>query len=598
MPNGQPTIARRILVAEDDGMIAEAICDRLTDAGYEVVARPDSGAGAVEAALTLRPELVLMDVKLKGDMDGIRASELINQRMRVPVVYLTGDSDQKTLERAKSASAYGYVLKPFHIRNLIVAIEVALDRFEMERRLEDSRLTYATILGSISDGVIAADTHGRVRFMNAVAERLTGWSNREAEGEPIRTVLRVTNSRGDVSALDLIELALTSKTPAAFGRDTFAVDRAGPRVPVDGNVSCIVDGLGRVVGTAIAVRDVTHARKAESDLRAVAEQLRVVVDTAVDGVLMFDASGTILMANPACERLFGYTSLELTGSNLEALMPSPLPTANGSRRPGSQQHRPIVVMERATICHRRDRSTFPAEISVGEVRSPDRPSFVGVIHDITERRELETAYLEAVEREQRRFGTDLHDGLGQELTGLSLLLSALIRAEREARGPHAADLEQANEVARHALQSCQAIAHGLSPIGPTEGGLIRALRDLVARLKAPSGPRVEILVSEVSRLGLSAAATDHLYRIAQEALSNALKHAHAHSIQVSLDVEREHVRLEIRDDGEGVTHSGSESPGLGLRTMQYRASLIGARLEIAHFAPGGTRIVCDCPQSA
>jgi two-component system, cell cycle sensor histidine kinase and response regulator CckA len=281
MSSGQPSTARRILVAEDDGMIAEAICDRLTDAGYEVVARPDSGAGAVEAALTLRPDLVLMDVRLKGDMDGIRASELINQRMRVPVVYLTGDSDQTTLERAKSASAYGYVLKPFHIRNLIVAIEVALDRFEMERRLEDSRLTYATILGSISDGVIATDTHGRVRFMNAVAERLTGWSNREAEGEPVGTVLKVTDSRGDVSALDLIARVLASKTPAAFGQDTFAVNRAAFRVPVDGGISCIVDGLGRVVGASIALRDVTHARKAESDLRAMAEQLRVVVDTAV-----------------------------------------------------------------------------------------------------------------------------------------------------------------------------------------------------------------------------------------------------------------------------------------------------------------------------
>jgi two-component system, LuxR family, sensor kinase FixL len=518
--------------------------------------------------------------------------------MRVPVVYLTGDSDQKTLERAKSASAYGYVLKPFHIRNLIVAIEVALDRFEMERRLEESRLTYATILGSISDGVIAADTLGRIRFMNAVAERLTGWSNREAEGEPVGTVLKVTDSRGDVSALDLIARVLASKTPGAFGQDTFAVNRAAVRVPVDGSISCIVDGLGHVVGASIALRDVTHARKAESDLRAVAEQLRVVIDTAVDGVLMFDASGTILMLNPACERLFGYTSLELTGSNIEALMPSPLPAADGSRRPSSQSHRPIVVMERATICHRRDRSTFPAEISVGEVRSPDRPLFVGVIHDITERRELETAYLEAVEREQRRFGTDLHDGLGQELTGLSLLLSALIRTEREAHGPHTGDLEQADEVARHALQSCRAIARGLSPIGPTEGGLIRALHDLVSRLKAPTGPRVEILVSEVSRLGLSPAATDHLYRIAQEALSNALKHARAQSIQVSLDVEREHVRLEIRDDGQGVTEAGGESPGLGLRTMQYRASLIGARLEIAHFGPSGTRIVCDCPQSA
>jgi len=155
----------RVLVAEDEGLIAEAICDRLTEAGCEVVATADTGVGAVEAALALRPDLILMDVRLKGDMDGIRASELVNEKMRVPVVYLTGHSDQKTLQRAKAASAYGYVLKPFHIRNLIVTIEVAVDRFEMERRLEDSQLTYATILGSIADGVIAVDTQGCVRFL-------------------------------------------------------------------------------------------------------------------------------------------------------------------------------------------------------------------------------------------------------------------------------------------------------------------------------------------------------------------------------------------------------------------------------------------------
>src|SRR6202043_1241361 len=146
-------------------------------------------------------------------------------------------------------------------------------------------------------------------------------------------------------------------------------------------------------------------------------------------------------------------------------------------------------------------------------------------------------------------------------------------------------------VARHALQSCQTIARGLSPIGATEGGLIFALRDLVSRLKAPLGPTVDISVSEVARLGLSPATTDHLYRIAQEALANALKHAHANAIKVTLDVEPELVRLEIRDDGEGVKILGADASGLGLRTMQYRASLIGARFEIAPLQPHGTRVI-------
>jgi CheY-like chemotaxis protein len=180
-----------------------------------------------DIALALRPDLILMDVRLKGDKDGIRAAELINEKVRIPVVYLTGDSDQKTLQRAKAASAYGYVLKPFKIRNLLVAIEVAVDRFEMEWRLEDSQLTYATILGSIADGVIAVDTQGCVRFMNGVAERLTGWSTREAQQEQLGTVLNVTDSGGGQAAVDLIARVLTSRTTFSLGVGAFVINPEG-----------------------------------------------------------------------------------------------------------------------------------------------------------------------------------------------------------------------------------------------------------------------------------------------------------------------------------------------------------------------------------
>ena len=418
-----------------------------------------------------------MDVRLKGEVDGIRASELINQKMRVPVVYLTGDSDLKTLERAKAASAYGYVLKPFHIRNLIVAIEVAIDRFEMERRLEDSQLTYATILGSITDAVIAVDTERRVRFMNGVAERLTGWSTLDAERAPLHTILRISDPTGDQVATELIERVFTSRMRSPLRRDAFVLSREGTtRVAVDGAMSCVVDSLGRIVGASITLRDVTDARRAEA-----------------------------------------------------------------------------------------------------------------------ERRDLEAALLDAVGREQRRFATDLHDGLGQELTGLSLLLSALASTAHAARSPHASDLERASEVARHAHESCRSVARGLSPIAPAEGGLIDALRGLVSRVKGSSGPAVDIAVSEVSPLGLSPAASDHLYRIAQEALANALKHAHASAITVSLDIDPATVRLEICDDGEGLKVPEVTTEGLGLRTMRYRASLLGARFQVRPSQPG-TCIVCECPQ--
>jgi PAS domain S-box-containing protein len=581
----------RILVVEDEALIAEEICDRLSQHGYEMLGVVDTGEAAIEAALARRPDLILMDIRLKGPIDGIEAAERISERLRVPVVYLTAHSDQKTLQRAKATSVFGYVLKPFHVKNLLVAIEVAMDRFETDRRLEESRLTYATILSSISEAVIATDTAGAVRFMNPAAERLTGWTTREAQGIAAETVLHLVADDGQCTA-DLVGSALRTRGMLQLTGDAEAVGRYGARVSVDGNIACVVDGLGRLVGASITLRDVTETRTAQSALKTAAARISAVFATAVDGVLLLDAAGTVLMSNPACAELFGCASDEIVGRSIDAWMASPL-EADGFARSG-----PVRLSARATAVRRKDRSAFPAEVSVGETRDAGATVFVCVIHDVSERKALEAALLAAVESERRRFGTDLHDGLGQELTGLSLLLAALVRSAGELDRTLAADLERAHEVAKFALRSCKTIARGLSPVADTEGGLVGALRALVARLDAPSGPRVDLSISEFSDLGLSPAATDHLYRIAQEAVANALKHAHATSIRVTLDVEPESVRLEICDDGSGVGTFGAEPGGLGLRTMHYRAAMIGARI---HFAPqgnSGTCVVCECPQAA
>jgi len=589
----------RVLIVEDEASIADEISARLERVGCDIVAIADSGAGAIAAAATLDPGLILMDIRLKGDLDGIDAAERINAVRHVPVVYLTSHSDRLTLERAKSDSAYGYVLKPFKMPSLLAAIEVALNRFENERRLEDGRLTYATILESISDVVIATDVEGCVCFMNAVAERLTGWSTRQALGEFAGTVLQLEQPPSEPRIQDLVAEVLATRASATFGRDAVVRSHDGDPVLVDGCITCIVDGLGRLVGTSITMRDVTNDRRAAAQIKSMSERLRAVVETAVDGVLLLDAEGNIQLFNPACERLFGFGSHQLIGRPVDVLLPSPLPTLPPQTAIDRDlEHPPLLLSARPTTATRRDGRRFPAEISVGEARLSGAPLFVCVIHDLTERNELREALLDAIGHEQRRFGTDLHDGLGQELTGLSLLLAAFVRTAQAAKPVSAADLEQARQIVTHAIRSCQAIAHGLSPVGG-DGGLILALRELVAGLNGPSGPTVDLAISEVARLGLSAVATDHLFRIAQEALANALKHAHAHAIHVSLDVEEARVRLVICDDGEGLVPNSAESKGLGLRTMQYRASVIGARLEIRP-APArpGTCVVCECPQAA
>jgi PAS domain S-box-containing protein len=240
----------RVLVVEDEMLTAKAIRDVLTHSGCEVVDTVDTGQGAIAVAASARPDLVLMDVQLNGEMDGVQAAELIYERLQIPVVYLTAHSDHSTLQRARGTATFGCVLKPFRIQNLLATMEVAVHRFRTEQRLKESELTHETILGSISDGVIATDTEARIRFMNPVAEQLTGWPLWEAQGQPLDAVLRLEDAAGELSQLRLVARVLAAHDPVHFDGSDFVVARGRERVPVDGAVSRVVDGLGR--GTTIS----------------------------------------------------------------------------------------------------------------------------------------------------------------------------------------------------------------------------------------------------------------------------------------------------------------------------------------------------------
>ncbi|WP_437631162.1 ATP-binding protein [Sorangium sp. So ce854] len=181
----------RILVVEDEQIVALDLRGRLTQLGYEVVATAATGAAAIARAAELHPDLVLMDIKLSGPMDGIEAAEKIQQIRETPVVYLTAFGDDVTLTRAKARELYGYVLKPFDERELQIAIEVALFRHRTAQQLAEREAWLAAVLGGVSDGVVASDAAGRVRLMNGVAEALSGWRAEDASGRDLGDVLRL-----------------------------------------------------------------------------------------------------------------------------------------------------------------------------------------------------------------------------------------------------------------------------------------------------------------------------------------------------------------------------------------------------------------------
>ena len=184
------TTNARILIVEDEAIVAMDIRHRLEKLGYVPVQSVASGEEAVEAAAELDPDLILMDIQLSGAMDGIEAAGFIRERSGTPVIFLTAYSDHASIERAKVADAFGYVLKPFEERELGIAIEMALYKEQMQRRLSESREWLYGTVGALYEGVVTTDAEGTVLFMNRRAEELLGWSEANAVGLHVDAVVR------------------------------------------------------------------------------------------------------------------------------------------------------------------------------------------------------------------------------------------------------------------------------------------------------------------------------------------------------------------------------------------------------------------------
>ncbi|GFE69917.1 response regulator [Chroococcus sp. FPU101] len=182
-----------IVIAEDELIVALDLESTLENLGYHVLAIADTGYLAIEKVAEIQPNLVLMDIRLKGDMDGITAAAEIYSRFNIPVIYLTAYTDENTLNRAKVTSPFGYIVKPFNERELHSTIEITLYKHRMEKQLKEKSQWLSTVLKSIGDGVITNDLNAEITFMNPIAESLTGWPQEEALGKASTEIFTIVD---------------------------------------------------------------------------------------------------------------------------------------------------------------------------------------------------------------------------------------------------------------------------------------------------------------------------------------------------------------------------------------------------------------------
>ena len=256
--------AARILVVEDEGLIALDLRERLGNLHYQVSGVACSGEEAIRMAATDLPDLVLMDIRLDGPMDGIEAASRIRNALRLPVIYVTSHTDEVTLERVKQTEPQGYIVKPFTDQELHTCIEIARYRHAAESRMLEQREWLDSVLRSIADAVVATDEVGRIRFLNPVAERLTGWSEAEARGLALGEVVQLIDPE---SRLPVLPAARPQDLPAtAIGTRFLLRGRNGVEYCVEGSTAPIA--AGQPLGGGIFVfRDVTGREQVEQQLQ-------------------------------------------------------------------------------------------------------------------------------------------------------------------------------------------------------------------------------------------------------------------------------------------------------------------------------------------
>ncbi|MEO8096959.1 MAG: response regulator [Acidobacteriota bacterium] len=256
-----------ILIVEDEGLIALDLKGRLERLGYVVPAIADNAADALLNVERLQPSLVLMDIRLKGEPDGVATAEEIRRRFHVPVMFVTAHADPETLARARITEPYGYIVKPFHGVDFRAQIEIALWKHSMEQKLRDREALLSTTFRNVADALIATDREGNIAFMNIPAAELTGWPVAEASGTPLLDIFQAYEEITEVPLVHPIHAIYDGGEVSTQPRTYKLIKRGGVDwVLVEAEFSANRDE-GSLLGVIVVFRDITERRKADEQAR-------------------------------------------------------------------------------------------------------------------------------------------------------------------------------------------------------------------------------------------------------------------------------------------------------------------------------------------
>jgi PAS domain S-box-containing protein len=309
----------KILVVEDEFIVAEDLRALLHRLGYDVTDICATGEAVVEAVLSNAPDLILMDIKLEGPQDGVQTALQLRTMCDIPVIYVTALTDDDTLDRAKITEPFGYIIKPFEEREIHSSIEITLYKHAMDRKLRARDAWYRRALCSLHEGVITSDAAGRVTFLNAQAEELTGWNAEEAVGRSLSDVLTVIDDSTSERVDSLLERVLHDSVILGDANHRMLISRHGRCIPIEESVAPLIDDRGEITGTVLLFRDVEERWGEEKSRQRQIQLYRLLAESSPDAICLIDLDGTVEYANQTAITLHRSTPERFIGQPMSRL---------------------------------------------------------------------------------------------------------------------------------------------------------------------------------------------------------------------------------------------------------------------------------------
>lgn len=448
------------------------------------------------------------------------------------------------------------------------------------------------ILENILHGVILTDGRGHILFWNSANEDIFGYTKQEIINRPINVLF------DDESDLPLGELLRKcSQQEPVFGR-WHGIHKEGSTLWLEVRAKLIEATEENRTYCLITLVNIDKLKSTETRLNNSQAIAEAIFSTSSDAIFTADSNGIILSANKAFSKMFGYGHNELIGENLNLLMPfnydlDPENYSESYLETGNDSH---VDKGKETQGLKKNQLIFPIELSLSEILCSGNRILAGIIRDLSKRRELEHRLIEIGNEERRRIGRDLHDGLGQMLTGIRMLADSLARKLHANAVPGAEEVKEIAEMINEADGIARSIARDMVQVEIEKKGLEVAVDELCRKIEKMTGAKCKLNIGKDFEFENQSRAL-HLYRIIQEAINNALKHGKADSINIQILEHDRHISVEIQDDGVGFSDRRSDHDGKGIQIMKHRARMMGGNLDLLRTENNRTMVRCMIPHS-